>query len=82
MTKKISIIWARVKIMNIFYSSYDCILLSLHVNYYRFFSIIEIEKATFSRSIVSDGFYDILDLMGIFSSISALNWSGLFLSII
>lgn len=82
MTKKISIIWARVKIMNIFYSSYDCILLSLHVNYYRFFSIIEIEKATFSRSIVSDAFYDIIDLMGIFSSISAINWSCLFLSII
>ena len=82
MTKKISIIWARVKIMNIFYSSYDCILLSLHVNYYRFFSIIEIEKATFSRSIVSDAFYDIIDLMGIFSSISVINWSCLFLSII
>ena len=82
MTKKISIIWARVKIMNIFYSSYDCILLSLHVNYYRFFSIIEIEKATFSRSVVSDAFYDIIDLMGIFSSISAINWSCLFLSII
>ena len=82
MTKKISIIWARVKIMNIFYSSYDCILLSLHVNYYRFFSIIEIEKATFSRSIVSDAFYDIIDLMGIFSSISAINWSCILLSII
>lgn len=27
-----------------------------HVNYYRFFSIIETEKATFSRSIVSDAF--------------------------
>ena len=68
--------------MNIFYSSYDCILLSLHVNYYRFFSIIEVEKATFSRSIVSDAFYDIIDLMGIFSSISAINCSCLFLSII